>query len=256
MSKIIKFACVEDTPRVIERPVLEITKGQMPEALPLENKAETEAQHQAQLIVQKAETEATSLMEETRQQAAAVLNQAKKEAEQLKTLGHDEGYQAGILEGKREGQKQGLEIGKQEYHDKIETANQLIINAQQEAKDFITSSERQIIAIALSLAQKVLMREIEENPMVVLPIVRQALEKIRDQESITIRVSPEDYELVQKAKVSLQTSAGCEQCLTVLADETIAAGGGCMIDTANGTIDAKLETQFEILKKALQNKLP
>ena len=145
---------MENTPRVIERPVLEIIKGQMPEALPLEDKTFTEDNDKAELIVKKAQARANSIIAEAQQKAAALVNEAKKEAEQLKITGHDEGYQEGSLQGKNEGQKQGQEIGKQEFHDKIQTANQFIINAQQEAKDFIVSSERQIIDIALSLAKK------------------------------------------------------------------------------------------------------
>lgn len=112
---------MEDTPRVIERPVLEIIKGQIPEALPLEDKPFTEVNDKAELIVKKAQARANSIIEEAQQKAAALVNEAKKEAEQLKIAGHDEGYQEGRLQGKNEGQKQGQEIGKQEFHDKIQT---------------------------------------------------------------------------------------------------------------------------------------
>lgn len=250
---------MEDTPRLINKPILEIVKRQIAEPLAAQEECAAETLDAAQAIIDEAHEQARSIVEEAKHQASIVMDEALGQAEELKTKGRDEGYQAGyqegILQGKTEGLQQGLQEGQQEFCDKIQQANTIILKAQEEAKETIISAERQIIDIALKLAGKILASEIEENSMVVMPIVKKALEKVRDQEQITIKVNPQDYERVQDAKLDLQVSAGCDQCLTVFADETVGVGG-CVIDTANGLVDAKIDTQFELLKKAMQDNLP
>ena len=91
--------------------------------------------------------------------------------------------------------------------------------------------------------------------MVVLPIVTAALKKVRDQEQIEIRVNPEEYHLLLQARKDLQLVLGREQALQIVADQTIPAGG-CIIDTAYGSVDARIDTQFDTLRKALAEVIP
>ena len=112
-------------------------------------------------------------------------------------------------------------------------------------------AERQIVDIALAVARKILAYEISENPMVVLPLVKTALAKVCDQEEVVIRVSVDDFDAVQLAKNDLQIMVGREQALKIIVDSTI-TGGSCIIDTSYGTVDARVDTQFENIKKALQ----
>lgn len=143
----------------------------------------------------------------------------------------------------------------QELNKIAESANLVINSANREAEKMITAAERQIIDVALAVARKLLAREIEENPAVVLPIVKNALEKVHDQEQIVIKVSVDDFELVTEAKSDLQIMAGCEQPPTVLADPTLTAGN-CVIDTAYGSVDARIDMQFAAIQKALQEVMP
>ena len=176
---------------------------------------------------------------------------ADEQAEQLKQQAHDEGYQNGLA--------QGLQVASDEMRQNIDKSiekSQTILSiTEQEAKEMIFVAERQIIEIALAVARRILAREIEENPMAVLPIVKNALEKVRDQEQVTARVSPDDFDVVLLAKRDLEIMMGRERALTIMADRTIDPGG-CMIDTAYGTVDARLDIKFEMLAKALREVLP
>ncbi|BBB93187.1 MAG TPA: FliH/SctL family protein [Methylomusa anaerophila] len=203
-----------------------------------------EAKIEAQRIVAAAEEKAQHLMDETQIQAEAIKQQAYKESYDL---GKQEGYENGNLEAREE--------MKQAIHTAAEKAQKIISTAEQEAVNMITDAERKIIDMAVAIARKIVARELEENPTAILPIVKEALNKVRDQESVTVRVNPEDFEMVLMAKGDLQMMMGNEQAVSIVSDQTVAAGG-CVVDTAFGTVDARLDTKFEMIHKAIQDVSP
>lgn len=165
--------------------------------------------------------------------------------------GHAQGYETGLEEGRQAAQAEM----QQSLQQALAKADRLVKVAEQDAQQMIIDAERQIVEIALAVAGKVIAREIEENPATILPIVKEALAKVRDQDHIVIRVNPGEYEMVLLAKHDLQLMVGREQAVSVSADQTVAAGG-CVIDTALGTVDAKLDTKLEMVYKAIQETLP
>lgn len=205
--------------------------------------------------IDEAAQEAEKIIAQAKEEATQCLDQARQEASLLKQQAHDEGQQQGYQVGVEEGLVQGRQAGRTEMEqaiaDGITKAQQLLDASQQEAKEMMLSAERQIVDIALAVARKILAYEIAENPMVVLPLVKAALEKVSDQEDVVIRVSVDDFDSVLMAKKDLQAMVGREHALKIIIDHTIESGS-CIIDTSYGTVDARVDTQFENIKKALQ----
>jgi len=202
------------------------------------------ANEEVATILEKAKMAAEICLNEANQQVAPIKQQAYNE-------GHQKGYQEGHQEGIIKGQQAGLAEMQQVIDEAIARTQQLLVTGQQGAKQMILAAEEQIIEIALAVARKILAYEIAENPMVVLPLVKAALQKVSDQEEVVIRVAIDDFDAVLMAKKDLQTMVGREQALQIVVDNTIECGS-CVIDTSYGTVDAKVDTQFETIKKALQ----
>jgi flagellar assembly protein FliH len=201
-------------------------------------------------LIASARNEASDIVAEAKMLSEQSLHDANQQVEQIKQQAYAEGYEKGAVEGKQI----VLDEMQQILHEAVENAQRVVDNAGKEAKEMILAAERQIVDIALAVASKILAREIEENPFVVLPIVKAALEKVRDQEQIVVRVGVEDFDAVLHAKQDLQIMIGREHDLKIMADRTIEAGS-CVIDTSYGMVDARMDTQFESLKKALQGVL-
>jgi flagellar assembly protein FliH len=210
--------------------------------------------------------EAESIIAEAKTTAAQCLTDAECKAQELSKLSQqafEESHNKGFEEGRDEGYQAGFEDGNQKalaemqqtMQLSMEKAENVIKAAEQEALQMILDAERQIVEIALAVASKVLSREIEENPTTILPIVKEALGKVRDQDQIVIRVNPEDYEMVLMAKRDLQLMVGRENAVSVTVDH-IVAPGGCVIDTALGTVDARLDTKLELVYRAIREVLP
>ena len=76
-----------------------------------------------------------------------------------------------------------------------------------------------------------------------------------DQEQITVRVNPENYEAVLAARLQLQASLTRDNALTVAADSSLAQGD-CVLETPYGKVDARIDTQLELVKTALKELIP
>jgi flagellar assembly protein FliH len=210
---------------------------------------------QAQELLDEARGQAAKLIADAEAEVKEKLAAAETESELLKQQARENGFQQGYDEGFEKGQQSALEEMKGMIAEAVGKSEQIIAMAEREAQASVLAAERQIIELSLSIARKILARELEENPMVVLPIVKKALEKVRDQEQIVIRVNPSDYELVLQAKRDLQMILGQEQSLVVSHDHTIDAGS-CMVESSNGTVDARVSTQFSELEKVLREIMP
>ena len=205
-------------------------------------------------LMNSANSEVSIILEKAKRAAESCLNEAIQQVEPIKQRAYDEGHQHGYQEGYQEGIIQGKQAGVAEMQQVIDQAiaktQQILDAGKQETKNMILAAEEQIIEIALAVARKILAYEISENPMVVLPLVKTALQKVSDQDEVVIRVSMDDFEAVLLAKKELQTIVGRENALEIIVDSTIASGS-CVIDTSYGTVDARVDTQFENIKKAL-----
>jgi flagellar assembly protein FliH len=76
------------------------------------------------------------------------------------------------------------------------------------------------------------------------------LQRAKDQNRITIRVHPFDFETVMAEKQTLQAILGREMGMEIRGDIGVGAGG-CVIETEYGAIDARIDTQLETIKSAL-----
>jgi flagellar biosynthesis/type III secretory pathway protein FliH len=65
-----------------------------------------------------------------------------------------------------------------------------------------------------------------------------------------VRLHPADLELLQKAGSPLLTSADGVSEFRFLGSPEVARGG-CLVQTRFGTVDARRETKFDLMKRSL-----
>jgi flagellar assembly protein FliH len=79
--------------------------------------------------------------------------------------------------------------------------------------------------------------------------VRDALTHVEDTVQLTIRLHPADLELLQKAgSPVLSSDTSTEFRFLGSPDVT---RGGCLVQTRFGTVDARRETKFDLMKRSL-----
>ena len=111
--------------------------------------------------------------------------------------------------------------------------------------DMIRRTERQMVELALTLAQRIVQREIAADQSVLLAMARSAIDKLGEETRVTVRLNPEDYEAIGGERMpQLGTS------VTVVADAKVERSG-CRIDSENGTLDAGVDAQIQELGRGL-----
>lgn len=193
----------------------------------------------------------TRIYSEAQAEAEKIKNEALQEAEELRQTAREDGYQTGQTQGYQD----GLQTAQQEQAAVLDAVNEkasrTILAAQEEMKTCMVLAERQIAEIIFSVAGKILPQHFLDVPQIILPMVKKALDKIKDQEGIVIRVSPDNYEFVIMAKNEFQAMLTGNEPLQVQADPSLGMGD-CIIDSLSGSVDARLQTQLELIKKSVQ----
>ncbi|WP_051533572.1 FliH/SctL family protein [Anaerovibrio sp. RM50] len=190
--------------------------------------------------------------QEARAEAERIISEATTQADKIK----EEAREAGHQEGFEAGRKEGMEQIKEEQHQIIVDANAKAENtikvAQKEALDYVTTAENTIAEMVIAIANKVIPQHFIDVPQMVLPLVQSAIEKVKDQPQVTIRVCPDAYELVLMARTDYLTTMEGKCELSIESDETLKLGD-VVVESPNGTIDAKLTTQLEVIEQSIRD---
>lgn len=206
------------------------------------NEAVEELAKNAEAYVDQAKEQAQAIITEAEAAAERLIVEAQQEAQHLKHEAIEQGQMLGYEEGKQQGYSETERL----LHD----AAHIVEHAKKERQEIIEQCEKDILELALAVAARVIHTEITINHDIVLAVVKDAIRKAKDQERVVIRVNPDDFEIVAEEKVNLRALVGREIGMDVRGDIGVDPGG-CVIETDYGTIDARIDTQMETVKKAL-----
>ncbi len=165
-----------------------------------------------------------------------LISRAREEAQSIKEAAAKEGYQ------------DGLEQAEADILD-VKNAITSFLGAKQAVFDYIAPD---ILEISVEIAQKIIKKELQQDPNVILDNILALLKTLSKEETkITLRVNPAQVSLLKSEVPSLLNEAGLDAKVLVVPDETIMEGG-CVVTTTNGVIDATIETQLAVISEALR----
>jgi flagellar assembly protein FliH len=111
-------------------------------------------------------------------------------------------------------------------------------------------SEDELINLTMLIARKVILQEITQDRSILAAVVKSALDTLSAREEITVRINPEDYQLVTSGRDQLLLNELLNERLLLKSDSSVAVGF-CLVDTEMGTIDASLDGQLEQIYRTL-----
>ena len=165
-----------------------------------------------------------------------LISRAQEEADMIKETAAKEGYKAGLAQAEDDINELRLKIAE-------------FISAKKEVFEYIAPD---ILEISVDIARKIIKRELEQNPQIILESILDVMSNVsREESKITIKLNPLQVDLVKEELPNYVSSMGVEARINVVADDLIEEGG-CIINTSNGIVDASLDTQLEIIKEALK----
>lgn len=245
MVSIIRTPDVKQQARRIGAQAVAATSGA---AMELERTDLTEPVASPPAITQEEfEAQVETVRQQQRRAEAAEQRLAEMEAalDELQKQSAEEGYQAGY----EHGSKAGEEAAQQDFAEQIRRLRGIGEALQQDFSNrMVTALQDGIVEVVFAAVTKILGEELARAAGV-QALVQCIASEIAAREQYTVRLAPADLELINQPRrmaPGSEASAG----ITYVADERVRIGG-CIIETAAGSIDARLETQLQRLKEVL-----
>jgi flagellar assembly protein FliH len=149
----------------------------------------------------------------------------------------------------RSGFEDGKEIMREEQEMVIQLFLSLIEELKKQREEYLKSVEKEMVRLSLEIASKVIQQKIEQDEKVILKNLKHALKHLLDKGRIIIRLNPADLEIVSKHSKEIKSAEGLKEL--ILEEDSKITRGGCLIHSELGHIDAQIETQLEMIGKAL-----
>ena len=206
-------------------------------------KSENELIVQSQGLIRSAENEAAKIVAEAELAAKTLAEQAWKQLEDKKELAMQEAWQAGYQAGHLEGTQAAFA----EAEGLVSEAKSLIKHAVNKRDEIIAGSQNELLQLAVKIAEKIMEKEVQEDPGSVLRTVRKSLRFTSQRDNLTLRVSAEDIKQLSKARL---LELGIPD-VKIVEDRTLRCGD-CLLDGVQGRIDATSGSQLATVQKKLE----
>ena len=165
-----------------------------------------------------------------------LVSRAQEEAESIKKSAFEEGYRKGL-------EKSEKDI--EEFRSKIHE----FMGATKEVFEYIAPD---MLEMSVDIAKRIVKREVEVDPQVLLDIIVDVLKTAsKNEPKINIRVNPQAVTFIKDTLPNMSYAYGIDAKINIISDPSIDEGG-CVFQTNNGIVDASVDTQIEIIKKALE----
>ncbi len=150
-----------------------------------------------------------------------------------------------FAKGYAQGERAGLEAGGKRAEAMLRRVAQTLTDLGSLRETLIQQTERQMVQLALTIARRIVYREVTLDPELIAAMAHVALKKLGTTSPATIRLNPADYTVVAHDG---ERWAGMP--VKVVPDPAIARGG-CLVESEFGRIDASIDRQFEEMTRAL-----
>ena len=178
----------------------------------------------------------------------AELNRRKEE--EVKAPPHDCSHlqQQAFERGREAGRTEGRSACQEQVQEEIKRALKMASHIAQVRLGGLEERERDIVEVALAIARKILLHELAVDKEVVVRQVRRVLELLPGRELVTLRVHPQDAQLLQSVQATLESEFDLIGQLRIEGRDEVDAGG-CVVEQAGLLFDAQISQQLHTISE-------
>jgi flagellar assembly protein FliH len=211
---------------------------------------------QGERLVRSARAEAERIVAEARAERLRIIQGADEQ-------GRAEGYGKGLEEGRAEGREQAAEAALVEHRERLSKLEQSWTAALGEfasrREDLVQGALRDVVRLAVTIAERVTKRTIELNPALVESQLAAVLAVVVRPTELVVRINPDDRAVLTAALPVLMASMPAIRHVELVDDPGVERGG-CVAstradassgDAGGGEIDARISTQLSRLVETL-----
>lgn len=200
-----------------------------------------DAAAEARRIIERAKEQAAQIVASAQPEIDARWAELDRERDRLNEERHliEEERQAALEQAREEGYREGFA-----------KMNEMIFDLTEKKREVFTQAEADIIRLSIRVAARIIGRELRQHPDTIADIVTQAIQTVRNQTKITVRVNPDDLDSLAKSRDQVMGRIGQSKIVDFQSDVKVQPGG-CIIESEAGTVNAQLKTQLEVMEKVL-----
>jgi flagellar assembly protein FliH len=157
-----------------------------------------------------------------------------------------EGFQRGFAEGTATGKQQAMGEMQPVIDRMGRTLGELSTLRSRIHKD----AERDLLKLSITIARRILHRELTIDPESVEGLIKVALEKLQSRDLNRVRVHPGQAAAIRASLDRFSNS----QKIELVADASLQIGD-VLFETAHGTLDASLESQLKEIDRGFADRL-
>lgn len=178
------------------------------------------------------------VMEEANKKAEEIIAEAKEQAKVI--------MEESAKQGQEEGRKQGLSSGQEEINQIKEQLNNQKLDFENQYNEMANRFENDFMDIFANVFENISGILMDDKKDVILHLINQQINNVEKSNNYVIRVSKEDYDLVNNKKQMLAEYIGEESSIEIVETDTLSRNK-CLIETDNSVIDCSIDTQIKNL---------
>lgn len=206
------------------------------------NQKLVDAQAKYEEILSLANIESEKILAESRDKAVEIEKKAYHE-------GYEQGTQNGYEDGYKEAYEDNIEKAKNESSEIIDKANKIMLEANNQVASYIKDNKKNILAMGISIAEKVLRRKFEDEESMDL-LILDVIKEYELKENFVIRVNSIYKESLDKQILELKESQSINKDVFVVCDESIEKGNA-VIESVNGRLIIGIDDVLNKVKEEL-----
>ncbi len=152
--------------------------------------------------------------------------------------------------GHKEGFDEGLERGLDEARQVLSRFDKAIADSIGQRAALLEEARSKVLDLVLRISRKVTFGAVEADPETTISMINGVIDQLVDRTRLKIKVHPDHLPIVEQNINRFLTGSTAIKEIAIEADPRVKFGG-CFIETPSGDIDARLESQFEVIAESL-----
>lgn len=217
----------------------EFTEGLFAKELELEPEPEPQIDYVAQ-----AKEQAEQIISEANAEAVMIRDKASKDADTLREMARQEGYQNGYESAKQQADEE-LQAGREELARREQ-------QLQAQYEDAMAELEPKLLDTILTVFDEVFRMQFSGKREMLLHLVKNAMRGIRETRQYKVRVSEAEVSFLREHREELQEKVGEDVQIEIVMDPDLSESQ-CIIDADSGVYDCSLDVELDNLIRDLRS---
>ncbi len=185
---------------------------------------------------------AQGYLDKVRAEAKQIVQKAAQEAQTIR--------QNAEKEGKAAGQQAVEQMVAKQLTNVLPALRNAVGEIEHAKQGWLKHWEGSAVHVATAIAQRLIRRELQQDPQIPVALVREALQLAAGNARIRIHLNTEDHRAIAQQVESLVQELSTMTEAEIVASDSVSRGG-CRVETEFGVIDQQFEAQLKRIEEEL-----